>query len=275
MKPTALPAFLPTPCFVVGDAHLGVASGEAEGALLKWFGGHARQAKSVVIMGDLFDFWFAWKYAMPRRGFRVLAAIANLVESEIPVVWLGGNHDCWHGDALEAETGARYTLDPWHGAIGKWRAELSHGDGLREKADAPYRRLRSLLRNRIAIRAFGMLHPTLATQLASSSSKGSRHSRAVDEGRELLQEATKRLSAPNGPDLIMHGHTHQPRLERAGYGVYANAGAWYVDQQYVRIDDASISSIAYSNSGESHVLHTINRVAEESPAKGQEVIGGV
>lgn len=268
MKPSALPAFLPTPCFVVGDAHLGIASPESERALLRWLRAASAQAKSVVIMGDLFDFWFAWKYAMPREGFRVLSAIADIVDANIPVIWLGGNHDCWHGEALEAETGVRYTLHPWHGSIGSWRAELLHGDGLREKEDAPYRRLRSLLRNPLAIRAFGWLHPTLATKLASFSSKGSRHLRAADEGKALLHVATRRLSEPNGPDLIMHGHTHMAKLERAGYGVYANAGAWYVDQQFIRIDDDSISSLAWSNSGESHVLHTINRVAEEAPTQG-------
>ncbi|MEP6764302.1 MAG: UDP-2,3-diacylglucosamine diphosphatase [Gemmatimonadaceae bacterium] len=267
MKPTALPAFLPTPCFVVGDAHLGVASVESERALLAWFRSATTEAKSVVIMGDLFDFWFAWKYAMPRLGFRVLAAIADLVDAKIPVIWLGGNHDCWHGEALEAETGVHYTLNPWHGSIGSWRAELLHGDGLREKEDAPYRRLRSVFRNQLAISAFGWLHPTIATKLASSSSKGSRHMRAADEGKALLEVATKRLSEPNGPDLIMHGHSHQPKLERAGYGVYANAGAWYVDQQFVRIDDDRISSLSWSISSESHVLDTLNRVAEEASTK--------
>lgn len=264
VKPSTLPAFLPTPCFVVGDAHLGVASAESERALLAWFRSAAMEAKSVVIMGDLFDFWFAWRYAMPRQGFRVLAAIADLAEANIPVIWLGGNHDCWHGEDLEKETGARYTLNPWQGSIGNWRAELLHGDGLREKEDAPYRRLRSVLRNPLAIRVFGLLHPTIATRLASSSSKSSRHMRAVDEGKALLQVATKRLSEPNGPDLIMHGHTHQAKLERAGYGVYANAGAWYVDQQFVRIEADSISSVTWSNSGESHVLHTIDRVSKKA-----------
>ena len=222
------------------------------------------EARSVVVMGDLFDFWFAWKYAMPRQSFRILSAIADLTESKIPVVWMGGNHDCWHGEALEAETGARYTLAPWHGSIGNWRTEVAHGDGLREKEDAPYRRLRSVLRNPMAIRAFGMLHPNVSTWLASTSSNSSRHMRAADEGKALLQVATRRLSEPNGPDLVMHGHTHQPKLERVGYGVYANAGAWYIDQQFLQIDSDTITRWSWGNSGERHVLHTMNRVAEET-----------
>lgn len=247
----------------MGDAHLGIASAESERALLAWLK-HARiEAKSVVIMGDLFDFWFAWKRVMPRHGYRVLAAIADLTDAGIPVVWIGGNHDCWHGAALQQETGAAYTLFPWRGSIGSWRAELTHGDGLREKEDAPYRRLRAVLRNPLAIRAFGWLHPDWASALAMSSSKKSRHMHARDGGAALLKVGIARLSEPNGPDLVVHGHTHVPKTEGAGYGVYANAGAWYLDQQYLRVEDDRISRWSWRDSGEGHLLDTVSRAAEE------------
>ena len=248
----------------MGDAHLGIATPEAERALLAWLKHAQLEAKSVVVMGDLFDFWFAWKRVMPRHGFRVLAALADLTDLGIPVVWIGGNHDCWHGEALQAETGAFYTLVPWHGSIGPWRTELTHGDGLREKEDAPYRRLRSVLRSPLAIRAFGWLHPDWASALAMSSSKKSRHMHARDGGAALLKVGTARLSEPNGPDLVVHGHTHVPRIERAGYGVYANAGAWYEDRQYLRVDADCISLWSWSSSGEGHLLETVSRVADET-----------
>ena len=246
----------------MGDAHLGIAGPESERALLAWLKHASTAAKSVVITGDLFDFWFAWKHAMPRHGYRVLAAIAELTDAGIPVVWIGGNHDCWGGDALRAETGAHYTLAPWRGSIGAWRAELTHGDGLREKEDAPYRRLRKVLRNPLAIRAFGWLHPNWASMLAMSSSRQSRHMHARDGGLALLKVGTARLSEPNGPDLVIHGHTHVPRLERAGYGVYANAGAWYIDQQYFRVDDDRIARMSWDNSGEGHAVAEIARVPD-------------
>ena len=44
---------------------------------------HARDAAgSVVINGDLFDFWFEWKTVIPRRSFRALPS---------PARWLGGS----------------------------------------------------------------------------------------------------------------------------------------------------------------------------------------
>lgn len=266
---------LPTPCYVIGDAHLGVATPESERALLAFLRGLAGNARSLVIMGDLFDFWFAWRHAMPRRGFRVLAALADLRESGIDVLWIGGNHDCWGGDALMAETGVVYSLDAWRGAIGDWPVLLAHGDGLRTKEDAPYRRLRTVLRHPLAIRAFGWLHPNLSTRIAVASSHTSRHRRAGDEGRGLLAVATPDLSRRDGPQLIIHGHSHMPTLQRVGRGWYANAGAWYLDQQFLRIDDATIVRAVWTGSGEGDVLDVGHRIIEKASPEGEESVRSV
>ena len=216
-------------------------------------------------MGDLFDFWFAWRHVMPRAGYRVLAAIADLHDAGIEVLWIGGNHDCWGGELLMAETGATYTLDPWRDHIGSWSTLLQHGDGLRAAEDVKYRRLRSVLRNRLAIRAFGLLHPDFATRVALLSSDTSRHRRAGDGGRGLLRVATDALLQPNGPDLVIHGHSHVPMLARAGRGWYANAGAWYLDQQFLRINDEQIVRCVWSGSGEGDVLDVGDRIGKKLP----------
>lgn len=217
------------------------------------------EARSLVIMGDLFDFWFAWRQVMPRTGFRVLAALADLHDAGVPVVWIGGNHDCWGGEVLQRETGARYTLDPWRGMIGGWDALLAHGDGLRQVEDAPYRRLRTVLRHPWSVAAFTLLHPDLGTYVAERSSHTSRKGRARDGGAGLLAVGTAALNEAGGPSLVMHGHSHVPTLVRAGRGVYANAGAWYLDQQYLVIHDATIERRSWNDSGEHVVLNVLNR----------------
>ncbi|WP_461412197.1 UDP-2,3-diacylglucosamine diphosphatase [Gemmatimonas sp.] len=232
---------LPTPCHVIGDVHLGVASPDSERRLLRHLRHLPESARSLVIMGDLFDFWFAWDYAMPRTGYRVLAALADLHDAGVPVLWIGGNHDCWGGEALHKETGAEYTLDPWRGQIGAWDTLLAHGDGLREVEDAPYRRLRTVLRHPWSIAAYSWLHPDFASRVALKSSHTSRKGRARDGGAGLLQVGTRALEANDGPRLVVHGHSHVPTLTPAGRGVYGNAGAWYLDHQLLVIADASIA----------------------------------
>ena len=250
---------LPTPCHVIGDVHLGVASADSERRLLRHLRDLPESARSLVIMGDLFDFWFAWEYAMPRTGFRVLAALADLRDTGVPVLWIGGNHDCWGGEALEKETGATYTLAPWRGPIGAWDALLAHGDGLREKEDAPYRRLRTVLRHPWSIAAYSWLHPDFATRVAMRSSKTSRKGRARDGGSGLLAVGTAALSAPDGPRLVLHGHSHVPMLRTAGRGVYANAGAWYLDHQFLVIEDDAISRCERSTSHRTEIIESVER----------------
>lgn len=259
---------LPTPCHVVGDAHLGVAPREAEGELLRLLRSLPEYRGSLVIMGDLFDFWFAWRHAMPRVGFRVLAALADLHDAGIPVLWAGGNHDCWGGAALEAETGVRYTLAPWRDRIGAWDTLLVHGDGLRVREDAPYRRLRTVLRHPLSTAAFSWLHPDLATWIAARSSHTSRSARARDGGAGLLAVGEAALRASGGPQLVLHGHSHVPVLLQRGGGVYGNAGAWYLDRQFLRIDDDAIALCQWNATAPSTVLQRIERRPAESLPEG-------
>ena len=245
---------LPTPSIVIGDVHLGVDAPGSERALLQLLRELPSRARSLVIMGDLFDFWFAWRHVMPRTGFRVLAALADLRDAQIPVLWIGGNHDCWGGETLQAETGAMYTLAPWRGMIGRWDAALAHGDGLRVVEDAPYRRLRAVLCHPWSIAAYGWLHPNLATRIAVASSHTSRKGRARDGGAGLLAVGRSVLDAPDGPHLVMHGHSHVPILAPTSRGVYANAGAWYLDRQFLEITDTHIVRCAWQDDGGTSVL---------------------
>jgi UDP-2,3-diacylglucosamine hydrolase len=245
---------LPSPVLLLGDAHLGIAPADAERALRALLREVPSRARALVIMGDLFDFWFGWRHVMPRAGYRVLAALAELHDKGIPVLWIGGNHDCWGGDVLEAEAGVSYTLAPWRGRLGAWDTVLAHGDGLRGAEDAPYRRLRTVLRHPLAIWAYRQLHPDFASRMALASSDTSRHRRAGDEGRGLLAAGTGVLDAPDGPHLVVHGHSHVPMLQRAGAGWYANAGAWYLDRQYLEVDGTEIRRRQWTGTGDDPVL---------------------
>ena len=266
---------LPSPVLLVGDVHLGIAPADAEESLLALLRSVPSQARSLVIMGDLFDFWFAWEHAMPRTGFRVLAALADLRDAGIPVLWIGGNHDCWGGDTLAAMTGAQYTLDAWSGRLGAWRVRLAHGDGLRDIEDAPYRRLRRVLRHPLAIRLFGWLHPNLSTRVALRSSHTSRDRRAGDEGRGLHGVAASWMQEADDPELVVFGHSHVPALQAAGRGVYANAGAWYLDRQFLRVTDDAVTRVRWTGSAEGDVLDVVERGAQEALPERKEPVGRV
>ncbi len=258
---------LPSPCYIISDAHLGVASLDIERALVAFLRGLAGRAGSLVINGDLFDFWFEWKSVIPRSSFRALAALADLRDSGVPVLWIAGNHDCWGDDILRNDIGVDYFTGAWNGDVAGWKTRIEHGDGLREKEDRGYRMVRPVMRNRFAIRAFRALHPDWASSLASGSSGASRTYRSRDEGRGLRKIGLRELKANPGLDLLVYGHSHVAALERTeNGGLFANAGSWLDAPTYLRITEEAVELRTATSSPEGDCLHTINRRAEEGSA---------
>ncbi len=227
---------LEAPCFVLSDVHLGPAPEDAERTLLALLQRARTEAKTVVLNGDVFDFWFEWRHVMPRVGFRVLAALAALRDAGVEVLWIAGNHDCWGGEILSHDVGVTYHVGPWRGSLGGWPALIEHGDGLRDKEDAPYRRLRAVLRNPLAIRVFRWIHPDIATWIALRTSHTSRNMRPRDRGEGLRRVALARLAADPALGLYVYGHTHAPALGQvSGGAVFANPGAWMDAPTFLRI----------------------------------------
>ncbi len=255
---------LPTPAYVFSDAHLGFAPPTVHDQVLGFLRHLRTAAGSVVINGDLFEFWFEWKTVIPRSSFRILAALADLREAGIPVIMLAGNHDCWGGDVLTRDVGVEYRLAGWEGEVGGWQTLIEHGDGLRPVEDRGYRALRTVLRNGLAIRAFRWLHPDLATPLAGGSSNASRTYAARDRGRGLREAASRVLAARPDVDLVIYGHSHVPSLERiTPRQVYANPGSWLDGPNYLRITPERVALRAWTGSAESPDLDAFDRPAKE------------
>ncbi len=256
---------LPTPCYIISDVHLGVVSAEVEDAFLRFLRDLDRRAASVVINGDLFDFWFEWKSVIPRRSFRVLAELRRLRDAGVPIVWIAGNHDRWGGEVLRDDVGVDFREGPWEGRIGRWTTRIEHGDGLRVVEDRAYRRLRTVLRHPWAIRAFRSLHPDFASRVAIGSSRTSRDHRPADGGEGLHRVANELLTARPELDLVVFGHSHAPVLARMpGGGVYANPGSWLEDPRYLVVDEQRIAVRRWPSSAENDALDTLDRRAEES-----------
>lgn len=260
---------LAAPCYVLSDAHLGAASAELERGLVGFLRSLRGRAGSLLINGDLFDFWFEWRHVEPRGHFRTLAALADLRDAGTPILFIGGNHDCWGGDVLTRDVGVDFHLGSWTGSLGGWRAYVEHGDGLRAREDRAYRRLRAVLRNRWAIRAFRWIHPDWSVRLAAGSSDVSRVHGARDGGAGLQRIALERLASGDGTQLVVFGHSHVPALVQSpGGGVYANPGAWIDAPTYLVVTAGRVELRRWTGdvdgSAESDLLDVVDRGAEET-----------
>jgi UDP-2,3-diacylglucosamine hydrolase len=251
---------LKAPCYIVSDAHLGVASAQVERSFVAFLRNLEGEAASLVINGDLFDFWFEWKTVIPRRSFRALAALAELKDAGVEILWVAGNHDCWGGEILREDVGVDYMVGPWDGTIAEWKTRIEHGDGLRDREDRGYRMIRPIMRHPVAIKAFRMLHPDWASRVALGSSTASRVHRARDEGRGLRAYAQKELRKNRDLELLVYGHSHVAALEKMDSGgIFANAGSWLDAPTYLRVTDEAVELLEWDGSAQGKCLNSVNR----------------
>ncbi|CAN5670091.1 UDP-2,3-diacylglucosamine diphosphatase [soil metagenome] len=224
------------PDYVVSDIHLGAVPDATERAFVAFLDHVGHEAGSLLIAGDLFDFWFEYGEVIPGRHFRTLAAIARLVDAGIPVVMAGGNHDAWGGRFLREHVGLTFHTEPFHMELAGGRALVAHGDGLGE-GDLRYRALKAVIRSRAAIGAFRVLHPELGLRIARgvSRTEGKSDQALGAEGRSAFLKgwATEQLTADASLKWVVCGHSHLPVLHRHEEGrYYLNSGDWITHYTY-------------------------------------------
>jgi UDP-2,3-diacylglucosamine hydrolase len=226
--------------YLLGDAHLGAQSAAAEAEkfnrLVSFF--HARRGEAesqIIIVGDLFDFWFEYRHVVARQHFRMLAQLADLIESGIPVDYIAGNHDFWLGSFLKEEVGVTVHRDLLELMQAGKRILLQHGDGLMQK-DHLYRLMKRVLRHPLAVAAYRLLHPDLGIPFALYCSHLSRESARDEKLDDTDYRAFACGKIDEGYDVVALGHSHVPALNRHNQGWYVNAGAWMSTFTYARIE---------------------------------------
>jgi len=230
-----------TAVYFLSDAHLGAEAREKEAAREKrlhgFLTGLASRASALFIVGDLFDFWFEYATAIPRRHFATLAVLADLRRAGVEIHYLNGNHDFWLGPFLSRELG----LITHAGAVplqlqGR-RLWLHHGDGL-VGGDVGYRILKRIIRHPASVGLYRLLHPDLGIPLADFFSHLSRDSRArrVLDGDRLWREIAEPRFA-EGFDTVMVGHFHHVYERRDGRRAFFVLGDWIDHFTYVVLED--------------------------------------
>lgn len=233
---------MPKPEFITSDVHLGAVPRDTERAFLGFLEHVGSEGRRLLIVGDLFDFWFEYGEIIPGRHFRVLAALADLVDGGVDVVLTGGNHDAWGGRFLEEHVGVEFHPDQVRTEIAGRPALLAHGDGV-GRGDVRYRMLKALIRSRPVVAAFRAIHPELGLRIArvASSTEGKAHPApdpgAAGRARFIEAWAMDRLHAEPGLGWVVCGHAHLPALVEVTPGrYYLNGGDWLSHRSYLTVD---------------------------------------
>jgi UDP-2,3-diacylglucosamine hydrolase len=221
---------------IISDAHLGDGPPETEDALLSFLDAVPSLGDCLLINGDLFDFWFAWRRVIPRSGLQVLSALARL-RRRVPVVMTGGNHDRWGAEFWKTDLDVDFHPLTAEFQVGGRRVLAVHGDGITETHWSA-RLLHRVTRNPAAIAMFRALHPDvgfwLVDRLTHRLGNTVRDPAVLDRAAERQRLwAEARLREDPGLGVIVMGHTHRATATEPAPGRhYLNPGAWFEGFRY-------------------------------------------
>lgn len=229
---------LQKPVYITSDIHLGAVPRHREEAFRQWLLHAGESASRIIINGDLFDFWFEYRHAIPRGHTRILGTLAEVIDAGTPIMLMGGNHDWWGGSFLREEIGLSFQQDPVVLDVAGRSIFIAHGDGL-GKGDFGYRMLRLLLRGRLTRWGFRWIHPDLGARIAQKVSKTDSYGEELtvedrNRGAALEAWATRKLHQEPEIDAVLLGHTHIPAVMEVEPGrFYLNAGDWIRHNSFI------------------------------------------
>ncbi|UII21256.1 UDP-2,3-diacylglucosamine diphosphatase [Fulvivirga ligni] len=233
--------------YFASDFHLGVPSKEAslqrEKKIVRWLDQVKKDAHSIYLMGDIFDFWFEYRHAIPKGYTRLLGKLAEISDSGIPIIFFTGNHDMWMFDYFKEELNVTIYRDPLQLKVGAQKLLIGHGDGL-GPGDHFYKVLKKIFRSKLCQWLFARIHPNLGIGIANAWSKRSRVSSGghgteqfLGEDKEFLFQYCKTTEAKEHYDWYVFGHRHlNLDLEVAKNSRYINLGEWVTQYTYGKYD---------------------------------------
>jgi UDP-2,3-diacylglucosamine hydrolase len=235
--------------YFISDAHLGInyrGLDQREKHLVSFFRSIRDTASHLFIVGDLFDFWIEYRFAIRPDYFILLHELRLLIENGASIYYLAGNHDFALGPFLEKTIGLHICPDHLDITLQGKRVHLFHGDGIL-KSDVGYRLWRAVLRNPINQKIYKCLHPNIGIPIAKLFSGSSRHflaNRWNEKKKHAYLRAAKHY-LDNGADIIIMGHTHLPQLYTFGGKIYCNTGEWLRRYYYTTLERGKLTLWEY------------------------------
>ena len=173
--------------YFASDFHLGVPDYESslqrEKKLVHWLESIRKDASAIFLMGDIFDFWYEYKTAIPKGYSRLLGKLAELTDAGIEIHLFRGNHDIWAFDYFQKELNIQLHRKP---LITKSRGKtffLAHGDGL-GPGDKGYKVLKKVFEFKLNQWLFRWIHPDWGTRLGLYFSRKSRIANMAKSGKK-------------------------------------------------------------------------------------------
>lgn len=237
--------------YFLSDLHLGAPyfpdSRLAEKRVVDFLDSIREEADALFLLGDILDYWYEYRYVVPRGFVRFFGKLAELADRGVRIVWFIGNHDIWIFDYLPTELGIEvvdgYAVENLDGH----KFLMTHGDGIGHLKPS-FRLLRRLFRSRICQKLFSGIHPRWTVPFAYD---WSRHSRKIegpspDDAKRMmsniLEFSTAYLAEHPDVEYFIYGHLHLfERVRIAPQSELIVLGEWISRRSYARWDGSRLT----------------------------------
>ena len=207
-------------------------------------------ASRVYLLGDIFDFWFEYRSAVPSFYYDILHGLYKLAEAGTRIFMTGGNHDYWLGDFLPDVIGVEILEDETTESIQGHSITMTHGDML-VPGDYGYRVLKTLTRSRFAVNLARALPPDLLYALARGVSRTSKSITNKKTGffAETISSVAREKFFNNGNDVFIMGHVHMPMMRHYDDKTLIILGDWVEHTSYLRLEEGVFSLESFQSEG--------------------------
>jgi UDP-2,3-diacylglucosamine hydrolase len=187
---------------------------DREKQFVRWLDTVRGEMKALYLLGDIFDFWFEYKHAVPQGFTRFLGKIAELSDTGIEIHYFTGNHDIWISDYLPRELGVILHREPLTATIDGKIFYLAHGDGLGDD-NLLFGIIRKIFHNHACRKLFSLIHPSLGIWIALKWAKHSRMKELShpvpymgENNEHLVKYAKNYIRQYPETDYLIFGHRH-------------------------------------------------------------------
>ena len=242
--------------YILSDLHLGAPdkkrSLEREKIIVSFLDEIKNDAEEIILLGDIFDYWFEFKSVVPKGFVRFLGKLAELSDQGIKISVFSGNHDIWYGDLFPEELNIPVFTEPKIRNIYGYNFFLAHGDGL-GPGDYGYKLLKKFLRSKLAKFLIRWIHPEIGIPLALMFSKTSRlynenyREEFLGENEFLYKFVVKHSSENPQIDYYVFGHRHIAMDIPVNKTKIFYIGDWIFNYSYLKIDETGPKLLFYNN----------------------------
>jgi UDP-2,3-diacylglucosamine hydrolase len=222
--------------YFLSDFHLGAPnekeSLQREKMIVRFLEEIRKDAHTIFIVGDMFDFWYEYRKVVPRGYVRLLGKIADLTDSGIEIHFYVGNHDMWMTNYFQKELNVPVYFHPREWTFNGKTFLIGHGDGL-GPGDHGYKTLKKIFRNPVCQWLFGILPPFIGVGLAnyfshkSRAATGSSEEQFLGDEKEWLLTYSREVLQKRKVNYFVFGHRHLPIDYRLSpESRYINLGEW-------------------------------------------------